>query len=214
MNYPISFALSAGGFWNSFYNTYVGGGAYDNLGRGVSLPWIIIGLFFVLVIAAITSVIGKSINGRFVKKIISDGALSPETAKTLPELDSADKLFIRRAVKKGVNLRRVLRCVEEEKFEEECKEKIERYEQMREEDPKLPKKLKVPKFKVDPDNHHFYIPEELRMTAEVKFDQSGISVAKSVASVIVLVIAFFAVLIYMPRILNTLDVIFNIFKAK
>ena len=188
--------------WSSLYRTYIeNGGVFSSNSSGLSVPIVILGLFLGLIIAAVFSVIAKRMNGVFVHKLIADGALSPETAKTLPELDFAHKLFIRYAVKRGVSLRRVMRCSEEEKYEKESAEKMEAYEEKRKTDKKLPKNLKIPKFKIKPDEHHFYIPEELKITAETKFDIKDISVGRTVLSVILLIGAFLLVFMLLPSII-------------
>ena len=209
MKYGFSgFLLAAEGkesLWSSLYRTYIeNGGVFNSASAGLSVPIVILGLFLGLIIAAIFSVISKRMNGVFVHKLIDEGALSPETAKTLPELDFAHKLFIRYAVKRGVSLRRVMRCSEEEEYNRESAEKMEAYEERRKTEKKLPKNLKIPKFKIDPDEHHFYIPEELRVTAETKFDIKGISVGRTILSVIVLIGAFLLVFMLLPSIISLL----------
>ena len=196
--------------WTSLYRTYIeDGGVFNGNSAGLSVPIVILGLFLGLILAAIFSVISKRMNGVFVQKLIGEGALSPEDGKTLPELDFADKLFIRYAVKRGVSLRRVMRCREEEEYERDCAEKMEAYVEKRKTDKKLPKKLKIPKFKIKPDEHHFYIPEELKVTAETKFDIKGISVGRTVISVIALVAAFLLVFMFLPTMISLVSGLFG-----
>ena len=209
MTYGFSgFLLAAEGkesLWSSLYRTYIeNGGELNSNSAGLSVPTVILGLFLGLIIAAVFSVIAKRMNGVFVHKLIDEGALSPETAKTLPELDFAHKLFIRYAVKRGVSLRRVMRCSEEEEYNRESAEKMEAYEERRKTEKKLPKNLKIPKFKIDPDEHHFYIPEELETTAKTKFDIKGISVGRTILSVIALIGAFLMVFMLLPSIISLL----------
>ena len=81
---------------------------------------------------------------------------------------------------------------------------MEAYEERRKTDKKLPKNLKIPKFKIDPDEHHFYIPEELETTAKTKFDIKGISVGRTILSVIALIGAFLMVFMLLPSIISLL----------
>ena len=207
------FCLAAEGkvsLWRSLYNAYIeDGGIFKSGTAGVSVPLIILGLFLGLIIAAVFSVISKRMNGVFVHKLIGEGALSPEDGKTLPELDFADKLFVRYAVKRGVSLRRVMRCREEEEYERSCAEKMEAYLEERKTNKKLPKKLKIPKFKIRPDEHHFYIPEELKVTAETKFDIKGISFGRTVMSVIALIVAFLLVFMFLPTMISLVSGMFG-----
>ncbi len=201
-------ALSFKELWDKFYNSFISPDmAYENLDFSgvISIQWIIIGLFMGIAIAAVASVIGKRVFGSFVKKLIDGECLSPESAKTLPELDYADKLMIRYSVKRGVNLRRVVRCREEEEYEAENAEKALRYAEMRKENPRLPKKFTPKPFKIDPDKHHFYIPEELKYMAKVKFDQKGTSLRTTIVFVALILLGLLALILFLPNILNLID---------
>ena len=81
--------------WNYFVSVYIeNDGTYENLNFGglISPQIMIIGLFLGLAVACFAAVFTKKVNGVLVHKLIGEGCLSPETAKTLPELDLADKL--------------------------------------------------------------------------------------------------------------------------
>lgn len=201
--------------WYGFYDTYVvNETAYENLDMNgmISVQSIIIGLYIGLSVAAVASVIGKRVHGKFVQMLLLRECLSPESAMTLPELDFADKLIVRYAVKRSVNLRRIVRCVEEEEYLRQSAAKAEAYEKEREENPKLPKKFKPVPFKMDLDNHRFYIPEELKGAAEIKFDQKGTSALGTALFVALLAVAFVLLLIFLPNILGALDGFIGSFK--
>jgi len=87
------------------------------------------------------------------------------------------------------------------------------YEETRKSDPSLPK-FKAKEFRVNADEHHFYIPEELKYTADVKFEQKGSSWLGAVIFLVVLIIAMVILLLAMPTILSFLDGWFgNIYNA-
>ncbi len=194
--------------WSYFYNTYIASDAtYENLNLGglISPAFIVIGLFLGLAAAGFAAVFNKQVHGGFVQRLLSEGCLSAESAKSLPELDCADKLTLRYGVSKGVNLRRVVRCREEDAYLEDMAEKAQEYEKMREENPRLPKKFTPKPFKIKPDEHHFYIPEDLKYTAEAKFPRSGNSWLSAVIFAVFALVALVVLMIFLPDILAFLD---------
>ena len=131
-----------------FYDCFFGDLTYyENLDMGtgtlLSARLIVVGIFLGFAAGFFVTAYNKQVLGGFVRKLLGSECLSPETGKTLPELDYAAKLSIRRAVRRSVSLRRVVRCREEEAFYAEQEEKATG---------------KRAEFRVDPDNHHFYIP--------------------------------------------------------
>ena len=221
IGFPLSMtALNAGSvfseLWENFYNSFIANeNSYENIDLNGTVPvqWIVIAIFVGIAIAAVVAVIEKRVHGAFVQKLIDSGCLSAEAAKTLPELDYADKLLIRYSVMRSVNLRRVVRCREEEEHDAKNADVAIRYEEMRKENPKLPRRFKPRSFRVRPDEHHFYIPEELKYTAEVKFDRKGTSLKNTVVSLILIAVALVVVIICLPSILNLVDGVAGMFKG-
>ena len=200
--------------WTSFVDTYIYNDAsYENLNFGglFSAQMLIIGLFTGLAIAAIASVVNKQINGAFVARLLERDCLSPENAKTLSELDSAHILSVRWGLARGVNLRRVVRCREEDEYLQVMAQKEAEYAKMRETNPKLPKKFEPKPFRVNPENHHFYIPEDVKYIAQTKFERRGNSVLSAVIWSAVIIVAFVAVMVFLPSLLNLLDALLGTF---
>ena len=162
---------------NKYYDLYVAFSVeYTNINvYATELKMIlsfIIGIGVGIIIAAFMSLFTKRTLGDFVRRVIERDALSPESAKTLDELDYFDRLIIRRAVAKSVSLRRVLKCREEEEFYAEQKLKREEHEKKRAEDRSIGR-FKETEYKVDAEKDSFFIPEELKYMAEIKFDKKG-----------------------------------------
>ena len=194
--------------WYHFYDNYINNQTiYQNLNMSgiLSAQGIVIGLFLGLAIATVAASVTKKLNSVMIKKLISEECLSVDKAKSLPQLDLADKLYLRYAVRKSVNLRRVVKCAEEEEHDRRSADIAENYEEKRKENPSLPKKFKPIEFKVDPDEHHFYIPEELKYTAETKFDEKGNSLLSTLFWLGVLLIVFVIIMIFLPNILSVID---------
>lgn len=202
--------------WEYIYGVYLGAdGTYENLGFGsstvMSVRLVVLGLFIGVIIACIAMAYNKQVLGGFVRKLLADGCLSTESAKNLEELGYMKNPFIRGAVQKSVNLRRVVKCVEEDEFYARQNEEREIYEKKRTEEPSLPK-FREQEYRVSASEDRFYIPEAMCETAERKFYAKGSSWLMTVIYIIVLCIAFFVLLLILPHILNTLNDFLGNFK--
>ena len=197
-------------FWSDLYNM-----SYSNLGFDTgtirSAGLIVFGIFIGIIIACIAMTYNKQVLGGFVRKVLSEECRSSEAAKTLSELGYVKNPFLRSAVQRNVSLRRVLHCVEEEEFYREQNEEREEYEKKRTEEPSLPK-YRDREYIVDPSRDHFYIPEEKCDMAERKFYAKGSSWIATIFWIIVIIIAFFVLLNFLPDILTTLDDFVGSFK--
>ena len=175
---------------------------YENLGFGtgtmISVPMIILALAVGIIIAAFMSVINKRVLGEFVRALISEECLSRESAKTLGELGFEEKYFIQNRLKRGVNLRSVVVCVEEEQYNEKMNAEREAVEREGRSFSEIP-------YVVDPYKDHFYIPEEKKYKADMKFNKRGTGwggfVIISVLTVVLAIILLFTV----PKILDFVD---------
>ena len=185
--------------WNYFLEVYIYNDvSYENISFGglFSPQTLIIGIFLGLAAACFVAVFSKKANGALVHKLIDEGCTTPETAKTLPELDLADKLLLRFGVKRGALIRSVVVCKEEEEYllsrdqavgayapvakntSEDSREEAEEVaEEVTTVEPKKEKKKKNAsvEFPVNPDIHHFYIPEKNMIAALTKFRKKGFS---------------------------------------
>jgi hypothetical protein len=184
---------------------------YENLGFGgsgsmITIPMIVIAIAAAIIISSISAIINKTVLGGFVRAVIKDEALSPESAKTLEELGYDEKLVIRRSVRKSINLRSVIRCVEEEQYNERTRLAREEYD--KNPDPHKPKFVDAP-YQIDPDNDHFYIPEENKYKADMKFDKRGTSWGMFWVIIIITVIFSIALLVSLPKILDIANEFFG-----
>jgi len=192
-----------------YYDIYVNGiVGYENLNMTASdfkmVTAIIFGMFVGIVIAAFLSVFNKRVLGGVVDAVIADEANSPENAKTLAELGLENEPFVKYAVAKSVSLRRVLKCREEEEFCAELNKKREEYAEKKKADRKLPK-FKEVEYKVRAAEDRFFIPEELKYTAEVKFDRKGATLRSAIGIAIFSAVAFVIILIALPLIFEFLN---------
>ncbi len=182
-------------------------GQYENLNFGtgtlVTINTIVFGLMIGFVIAAVAVVIDKKHLGDFVRSLIANKCNSPESAMTLGDLEYYG-YSIRNAVRRNTALRRVVKCREEEEYYTELGKKRAEYEEKRKSDPSLPY-FNETKYQIDLENDCFYIPEDLRITAELKFDKKGTS-WKGLLLVLGLSVLLCAFLIFIiPEMLQLLD---------
>ncbi len=95
-------------------------GRYENFKFGtgslISYNMIVIAIFGGIILAAVLSIYNKRYLGKFVRKIISDGANSPESAKTVDELGFSNHFMIKLSVAGGKTFGKMIRCVEAEEY--------------------------------------------------------------------------------------------------
>ena len=113
--------------------------------------------------------------GRVVRKLIKEEAHSPESAKTLMELGFFRSSLVRRELSKGISLRRLIRCVEEEEFLAEQTENAAAKEGEKPEKTQhvSANSAKEKAFRMDFLTARFYIPQELRYRASVRYERKG-----------------------------------------
>ena len=202
--------------WQYFYYTYfTDRNVYENINVNsgvVSIKSIIIGLSLGLALAAFFAVFNKKILGRFVRTLIKNECFSPESAKTLGELGFADKLLVRGSLRRGVTLKRVVRSPEEDEFLAEEEKRRAEYEKKRAEDSSLPK-YKEKSFIPSLDTDRFYIPEEMRYMADIKFDDRGSSWYGVIATLILSLVVIACLLIAVPYILSLVDDLVGAFRS-
>ena len=133
---------------------------------------IIIGLCVGIIIASLCNLFNKRYVGDFVRKLLSEGCTDQGSAKTLDELGYNKKLGIYWVIRTGGSLTGWVRCVEEDEFVAELEKRREEFNETHASDKKKPK-FKEPTFKRDLKTMHFYLPEEKKISAEIKFDPKG-----------------------------------------
>lgn len=180
-----------------FHQTYfsIQFGAYDNFSvtkqTASIINKIIPALIWGIIIAAIATVYCRRIVGAFVRTLIEKEVLCPEAAVTLFDTDAFRSTILRHELCRGAFLRKVVFCREEQAY--------------------LLEKGKDATYKIDFTRDHFYIPEDLKYRAEVRFNPKG-SGWLSVVLTVVLVPLFVGLLCrFMPNILQLADGLITFF---
>lgn len=204
--------------WEYIVDKYfsVNVGTFDNftLGTGtlISIQLIIVGLCIGIAVASVFSTYDKKHLGGFVRKLISEECLSPDTAKTLEALGYGRDPGVRGSVKKGSVLSRWIMCVEKEEFLADIEKKRDEFEKMHANDDKPPK-FKAPEFKIDCNTMHFYLPEEKRIAAEIKFDSKGANWFNIVFICVMSIILCAFICYILPDLLKLVDNFLSIVKG-
>jgi len=202
--------------WNYLYDIYLSSdGNYENINFEktplFSLRLTVLGIFIGAIIACVVIAYNKKVLGGAVRKIIAEEVLSPENAKTIAELGYEKNILLRNAFRSSVSLRKIVKCAGEEKFIAEQNERREAHEKRRADGEKLPK-FKQIDYIIDLKTDRFYIPEELKYRADVKFEKKGSGWLATVITILLLIVAFFVVLLALPWIFGAADSFLGSFK--
>ena len=169
-------------------------GTYDNFAisgaSGAALRNIILAVACGIILATFMTLYTRRGLGGFVRRLIKAEANSPENAKTLMELGYFRSVMIRRELARGSALRMVVRCPEQEAFETGAVESAQDGTSGSSAGQGSAEKRTRPLlFRHNFLTSRFYIPEDLRARAEVRFDAKGSGWLPTVITVIVTVIA-------------------------
>ena len=199
--------------WDYFVESYFESEVYyENLGISTSsLPFILFGLLGGVVAAALLVMYDNRAVGAYVRKMIYEGAVGKDKAVTLYRLGTNMRSSFARATRQSVGLRRVVKCVEEEEYNAEMQKNRTEYEKKREEDSSLPPFGAV-EYKFSGEEH-YYIPEDKRISAEIKFANRGMKLWGYLLVIIGSVVGFFALMALLPYVLKLLDQMIGSFKS-
>ena len=221
----IALAANWSEFWselwdgiNKFFNPDLSG--YTNFSFGssgiINIHVIVIGIFAGAMVAAIYSIYTKKILGEMVRKMLDMGAVGAENAISLDALGLSKNILIKHALK-GYTLGRVVNSIEKDDFIKETNDTRTTYEENRKKLAKQGKRIPAfvePTFKKKIEECHFYISEEKKYTAEMRFNAEGSGYG---TFFFVLLISFICVIIIyslLPQILLLVDKSLNEFTVQ
>jgi hypothetical protein len=141
----------------------------------------VLGFMFGFLAAAVFIYLQKRSLGSFVGQLLKEDCLTPASAKTPLALGCNRSTLLRSEWKRRGAITRYVHCVEEEGASDESNQKM------------------------DFSNMHFYIPEDKRYTAEVRYERRG-SKLRSLLLVMVATVALATVVcIFLPVLLRWAD---------
>lgn len=208
-------------------------GAYDNFnvneGSFVSVKYIIIGLFFGIIFAAISAFYNRRVLGKFIRALIKADATSPEKAKTLAELGFDKNGFVRTSLRNGCTLKNSTSCVEFDEFLRKMAEENEQNAQNTgaadgtgaDESAETATARKIDRrvlrdrdFIPDLATAHFYIPEDKKYSTEIKFEEKGTNVLTLILAIAFAIVFVGAAVMFFPDVLRFIDNFLNVMKGK
>ncbi len=203
--------------WEYFNDTYFSPEIprLDNFtfgsGTMITLRMILIGFTLGLIFASFITIYNKRFIGRFVRKLLSEECFDPARAKDLEELGYGKNYFIRYSLRAGSPLSRWARCAEEDAFNAELEKKREEFESKHKGE-KRPQRFKETEFKRNAKTMHFYIPEEKRYAADIKYDAKGANWISFILVVVVSVVLCVFLSYVLPDIIKMVDNFISVAK--
>lgn len=166
-----------------------------------TMETVIWGVVIGVCVGAVWSVLTRRTYGTFVKRLHTAGAAAPEKAVTLAELKMEKNPILKLALREGKPLRKYALC----ENPDDCvirrpaptgiAKTVRRVFSMEESRPPV----------TDLSRARFYMPDEQRYEAEVRYDKKGTDLAGLIVSVVLLIALGFAVQWILPELLAFLD---------
>lgn len=147
---------------------------------------LILGIALGLIVAAVISCYVKTVHGGFVRRLLREDCTSAESAKSLSTLGYFHNITIRNQLYRGNSLGSLVRSVDA-----------------------VGEPAKTDRALSDA---RFYIPEELRYKAEVRYDAKGSGWLQLILTTILTLAAAVLICRFLPQLLGLADVILGIFE--
>lgn len=149
-----------------------------------SLDVLVWGMYIGVVLGTTFATVDKMCCERMVKALVRENAATPETAKTLRELDIRGKWYLKGALKVGKPLRKMLAAVDTALVKDTTEEA---------------------KGSVAIEDIPFYLPEENRHKAEIRYDAGRRPILTLILSILAMLAVVFFVRFAVPELLTMLD---------
>lgn len=166
--------------------------------NGSSLPLIIWGLYIGIMLGVLGSIIVRMYSNKIISALTKHGACDESSARTLAELGLKKQFFILKMLRDDSALRRSVTVTGEGAYKAKASGKLADFwygKFLRDDAPE----------KLDFDAAKFYLPEEKRVGAELRFQLEG----HPIRSFIIAAVGLFAVAVFanfaVPELLQMLD---------
>ena len=203
-----------------FFNPTLEGYVNFDFGSGemLNVQIVIFGIFAGVLLASLYTIYVKNVVGAFVRKLLSQACLSEETAKTLGELGFSHNPFVRMALRGSLLASTVSRVCPTEETVVVSGEGSEAAAQSVDAEPSVPRSADasqkpVKKEKNDPQTVRYYIKEEKKYIAEMRFNARGSGWPTFFFVLLISVICVFLIFTFLPQILRFLDNTISIFSV-
>ena len=98
----------------------------------------------------------------------------------------------------------MVRCVEEEKFLAEQEQKRLAHEEKRKTDKSIGR-FRETAYTFDLENDHFYIPEDMKYMADIKFEKKGSTWLFPILFTVIMLVLYVVLLVNLPDMLEILN---------
>ena len=176
--------------------------SYDNFDlvsiNSPSFLFLVGALYVGILLGVLSALILRVHSHRIVKALTEHGAADRESAATLEQLGLKDNRFVRSLLKSDGALRRTVLCANESEFREKKPSALTRFW-----------RDKILKSPLPPDTDfevaRFYLPEEKRITAELRYSEEKHPVRSFVLAALgLLALAAFTIFV-LPELLTMVD---------
>ncbi len=194
-------------------------GTYENFSMGAgtanTVQTIIFAVAIGFIIAAFMAVYTRTVLGNFVRALLKSEAKDAESAKDLSSLGFFRSAAIRRELDRGVTLRKVVKCVQEEELRA-AKEPTDGEGESEVKATPVGGKtlLEEPRFRPDFTTARYYIPEDLRYRAEIRFEKKGSGWGLMVGTVLISILIAGLICFLLPDIIQLADNLISIMSPK
>ena len=222
MHVPFAFSAASESFWESVAAWYqksvicelltyleekyfsVSLGSYQNISvsatTGKNIRNIILAIAIGLIVASAMMVHTRRGLGKFIHTLLKNDCTSADKAKTLSELGFYQNHSVRSALKRGVTFGKLVCCKEEKEWsatQSFTNETVEKDGST--------KDASRGEFAINCSTMHFYIPEDLRYRAEIRFEKKGTSWGFFAIVAILTVIGCALLCLFLPNLLQLTD---------
>lgn len=167
----------------------------------ISVKLIVWALFAGFVFAALLAVYNKRLIGGLVKKMLYEDCTTPEKARTVTELGYGTDWFIKNALRTDNALLRFVKRIDAPKTDENGNEISEK-----------PEKSRGGHDIIDFTTAKFYIPEDLKYKADVRYASKGTDFVSFGICVVIFIAAAFAAIFLIPDLIQLIDNFVGTFK--
>ena len=162
---------------------------------GETMGVLVWGICIGVIIGTLISIFYKVYMSSFIKALVKNEIHTEETSKTVNDLDFIGKWYIKNELKYPYkSLRRYVLCANENEAEEKSKGRKKDF------------------TKLSMEKARFYLPEENKINAELRFSEIKNPVGSFVITAAVMIAAAFFVLYAAPELLQMLDNFITIVK--
>lgn len=196
----------------NFFNPQLDDYVNFDFGKGemLNLRLIVFGAFFGVLLASLYIIYIKNVVGAFVRKLLAEECLSEERAMTLEQLGFWHNPFVRLALKGSVTLGTVYSVYPEEQGSAESVEGG----LLPNEKADAPSKNSPQATKPDPRRVRYYIKEEKKHAAEMRFNPRGSGWPTFFFVLVISVICVILIFALLPHVLSYLDKTVSVYTEK